>query len=314
MERKTDVIVLNSHGVGQYAYADRMPKWGETMRVSHWHIDQDGGKGTNISVALGRLGLGVSYVGKVGNDPWGDLGEKWMQDAGVDTTFLYRTDEVSTGTALIILGPNGENAIIDGDSSSEMLTIEEVIAAIDARREAKIFVTGFEIPEHLSLAGAKYAKQLGMITFLNPSPLPTSPTGELSYIDYLVLNQVEAKFLVGVSEEDGKEPRDILRDLKSLYKCPNIILTLGAEGSCTLDEKDEFWSTPAPRPEKIINTAGAGDGYLSALVYKLFSGATLKEATDWASQYASLTVTIHGTIPAYRPLEEVEAFIRRHKK
>jgi ribokinase len=313
MERKTDVIVLNSHGVGQYAYADRMPKWGETMRVTHWHIDQDGGKGTNISVALGRLGLGVSYIGKVGNDPWGDLGEKWMQDAGVDTTFMYRTDEVATGTALIILGPNGENAIIDGDSSSEKLTLEEVTAAINARAEARFFVTGFEIPQHLSLAGAKLAKDLGMTTFLNPSPLPQSPTGELSYIDYLVLNEVEAKFLLQLPLEDSREPKEMLERLKSLYQCPNIVLTMGEEGSCALDAKGEFWTTPAPKPEKIINTAGAGDGYLSAMVYKLFSGATLKQATDWASQYASLTVTIHGTIPAYRPLEEVEAFIRKHK-
>lgn len=313
MERKTDVIVLNSHGVGQYAYADRMPKWGETMRVTHWHIDQDGGKGTNISVALGRLGLGVSYIGKVGSDPWGDLGEKWMQDAGVDTTFMYRTDEVATGTALIILGPNGENAIIDGDSSSEKLTLEEVTAAINARAEARFFVTGFEIPQHLSLAGAKHAKGLGMTTFLNPSPLPQSPTGELSYIDYLVLNEVEAKFLLNLSQEDSREPKEMLERLKSLYQCPNIVLTMGEQGSCTLDAKGEFWTTPAPKPEKIINTAGAGDGYLSAMVYKLFSGATLKEATDWASQYASLTVTIHGTIPAYRPLEEVEAFIQKHK-
>jgi len=311
MKRKTDVIVLNSHGVGQYAYADRMPKWGETMRVTHWHIDQDGGKGTNISVALGRLGLSVSYIGKVGNDPWGDLGEKWMQDAGVDTTFLYRTDEVATGTALIILGPNGENAIIDGDSSSEKLTLEEVTFAIDARKEAKVFVTGFEIPQQLSLAGAKHAKKLGMTTFLNPSPLPENPTGELSFIDYLVLNEVEAKFLLNLSETAEKTSKDILRELKNVYKCQNVIMTLGENGSCTLDQNNNFWSTAAPKPENVINTAGAGDGYLSAVVYKLITGTTLKDATEWASNYASLSVTIHGTIPAYRPLEEVEAFIKK---
>ena len=38
-----DVIVLNSHGVGQYAYAERMPEWGESLRVTNWHIDQCGG-------------------------------------------------------------------------------------------------------------------------------------------------------------------------------------------------------------------------------------------------------------------------------
>lgn len=309
MERKTDVIVLNSHGVGQYAYADKMPKWGETMRVKQWHIDEDGGKGTNISVALGRLGLGVSYIGKVGNDPWGDLGEKWMQDAGVDTTFLYKTDEVATGTALILIGPNGENAIIDGDSSSEKLTLDEVISAIDARREAGMFVTGFEIPEHLSIAGAKHAKKLGMITFLNPSPLPQSSIESLSFIDYLVLNEVEADFLLDIPEGTTKSTEAITKELKAKYKCENIILTLGEKGSCLLDKNNEFIKIAAPKPEKIINTAGAGDGYLSALVYKLFLETPLRAAAEWASKYAALTITIHGTIPAYRPLAEVENFI-----
>lgn len=313
MERKTDVIVLNSHGVGQYAYTDRMPRWGETMRVTRWHIDQDGGKGTNISVALGRLGLNVSYVGKVGNDPWGDLGEKWMQDAGVDTTFLYRTDEVATGTALILLGPNGENAIIDGDSSAEKLTEEEVRNAIAARAEARMFVTGFEIPEHLSLYGARYAKELGMTTFLNPSPLPEHPMERLNFVDYLVLNEVEARALLELQRDAAMDPADMARRLKQRYDCPRVVLTLGARGSVILDSKDDLWNVPAPRPDQIINTAGAGDGYLSALVYKLFKGDSLRDATAWASSYAALTVTIHGTIPAYRPLEEVEEFIHKYK-
>ena len=131
MAKKMDVIVLNSHGVGQYAYCDHMPVWGETLPVKNWHVAEDGGKGSNVTVALGRLGLKVAYIGKVGNDPWGDLGDKWMTDAGADTTYLYRTDEVSTGTGLILIGPDGRNTVIDGDSSSVKLTVEEVEAALD---------------------------------------------------------------------------------------------------------------------------------------------------------------------------------------
>jgi len=312
MERSTDIIVLNSHGVGQYAYADRMPEWGETMRVTNWHIDQDGGKGTNISVALGRLGMNVSYIGKVGNDPWGDLGEKWMQDAGVDTTFLYRTDEVATGTALILLGPNGENAIIDGDSSSEKLTEDEVRNAIDARAEATMFITGFEIPEHLSLFGAQYAKRLGMTTFLNPSPLPERSIETLDFVDYLVLNEVEAKALID-EVNDTASPADMVHALKKRYGCPHIVLTLGERGSVILDDSGDCFNVQAAKPDKIVNTAGAGDGYLAALAYQLFRGVPLRDATRWASSYAALSITIHGTIPAYRPLEEVEAFIERHR-
>lgn len=38
-------------------------------------------------------------------------------------------------------------------------------------------------------------------------------------------------------------------------------------------------------------------------------GKTLREAMEWASYYSALAVTIDGTIPAYRSLDEVNAFI-----
>ena len=48
---------------------------------------------------------------------------------------------------------------------------------------------------------------------------------------------------------------------------------------------------------------------MAATVYGLVRGKTLEEAMKWAAGYAALSVTIDGTIPAYRPVAEVEAFI-----
>ena len=90
-----DVIVLNSHGVGQYAYCDHMPTWGETLAVKNWHVAEDGGKGSNVSGALGRLGLDCAYVGKVGNDPWGDRYGGWASAP------LVRTYEVQVAVVYL---------------------------------------------------------------------------------------------------------------------------------------------------------------------------------------------------------------------
>ena len=299
------MIVLNSHGVGQYAYTDRLPN-GRNLRVRNWYVAEDGGKGTNVSVALGRLGVNTAYIGKVGNDPWGDLGEKWLKQAGVDVKYMYRTDEVSTGTGLILIGPDGQNTIIDGDSSSVALKVEEVTAALDDMKEAKYFVTGFEIPEDIALEGAKYAKELGMITVLNPSPLPEKSMGSLSYVDYLFINEVEGKYLCG--EKVEIEPRKMMELIRDKYEVANIIMTLGGEGSMALCG-DEYWTIASVKVDNVVNTAGAGDGFMAATVANLLWGKDLKEAMTWASYYSALSVTIDGTIPAYRPLDEVNAFI-----
>lgn len=309
MAKQFDVIVLNSHGVGQYANTDHMPVWGETLPVKNWHVAEDGGKGSNVTVALGRLGLKVAYIGKVGNDPWGDLGDKWMTDAGADTTYLYRTDEVSTGTGLILIGPDGQNAIIDGDSSSVKLTVGEVTAALDDMASSSYFVTGFEVPQHVSLAGARYAKQLGMTVALNPSPLPEEPMGRLDYVDYLFINEVEGRSIEGLAEDDQLEAEPLVRRVKETYGVGNVVMTLGSDGACAFTTDGEFFTVDSVRVDKVVNTAGAGDGFMAATVFGLVRGKSLREAMEWATKYAALSVTIDGTIPAYRPLAEVEAFI-----
>lgn len=305
-----DAIVLNSHGVGQYAYCDHMPSWGETLSVSKWHIAEDGGKGSNVTVALGRLGLDVAYVGKVGNDAWGDLGEKWMSDAGADTTFLYRDPSVSTGTGLVLLGPDGSNAIIDGDSSSSALTVDEVTAAIEGMRGSKYFITGFEVPEAIALEGARRAHALGMKTVLNPSPLPAGKLPPLDFVDYLFVNEVEADSLVGMAKSDLE---GLAKGVLQATSARNVIVTLGSDGSCALTEEGEFLTIDPVKVENVVNTAGAGDGFMAATVANLVWGKTLREAMEWASYYSALAVTIDGTIPAYRPLGEVNAFIKGHQ-
>jgi len=309
-----DVIVLNSHGIGQYAYCDHMPTWGETLCVSNWHIAEDGGKGSNVAVALGRLNVKTAYIGKVGNDPWGDLGEKWMKDANVDVTYLFRTDEVSTGTGLILISPEGQNCIIDGDSSNSVLKIEEVKDALLNMKGSKLLTSGFEIPYKISLESLKYAKSLNMKTALNPSPLPNNELGKLDYIDYLFVNEIETKALLSLQESALLENNEALvRALKSKYLCKNIIMTCGEKG-CSILEKDNFFSVNAIPVKNVVNTAGAGDGFLAAVLAKLNEGLSLKEAAQWASYYSALAISIDGTIPAYRPIDEVEAFIQKTKE
>ena len=313
MMKRKDVIVLNSHGVGQYAYTDHMPKWGETLSVKNWYVAEDGGKGTNVAVALGRLGIDTAYIGKVGMDPWGDLGEKWLKEAGVDAEYMYRTDEVSTGTGLILIGPDGQNTVIDGDSSSIALKEEEVFAALDAMKGSRYFVTGFEVPMQIALAGARHAKELGMQTALNPSPLPEEEMGKLDFIDYLFINEVEGRYICNEAEDEVTDLHGLMEKVRAVCGVSNVIMTMGSEGSAALCG-DEFWTVPPVHIEKAVNTAGAGDGFMAAVTANLVWGKNLREAMEWAGYYAGLSVTINGTIPSYRPLEEVNAFIDQTKK
>lgn len=307
-----DVIVMNSHGVGQVCRVHRLPRRGETMEAWDWHVEEDGGKGATVSVALGRLGVSTGYIGKVGFDPWGDMGDQWMSAAGVDTTYMYRDHSVSTGTGLIMVDDDGLNTIVDGDSACKALTHEETKAAIEAMREARVFVTGFGMPYEKALDGAKIAKEMGMLTLCNASPLPSGPMGDLSYLDYLVVNDIEARVLCGLPEDSQESWENMLRQIVEAHSCRGVIMTCGSDGSAIL-AGGEYW-TIDPTPVEAVYTIGAGDGYLAATAAGLARGKSPREATAWASAYAAYKVTRPGTMTSrpgegYPSLAEVEAWM-----
>lgn len=311
-----DVIVMNSHGVGQVCRVHRLPRRGETMEAWDWHVEEDGGKGATVSVALGRLGVSTGYVGKVGFDPWGDMGDKWMSEAGVDTTYMYHDHSVSTGTGLILVDDDGLNTIVDGDSACKALTEQEIRGAIEAMKEARVFVTGFGMPFEKALLGANIAKEeYGMTTFCNASPLPSDPMGDLSYIDYLVVNDVEGKVLCDLPEDSDVPSDEILGRIAEKYKCHGVIMTCGPDGSAVLDGGDCFF-VPGTKVDAVY-TIGAGDGYLAATVAGLTWGKSLRDACAWASKYAAFKVTRLGTMTTregegYPRLAEVEAWMKKH--
>jgi ribokinase len=309
-----DVIVMNSHGVGQVCNVHRLPRRGETMEAWNWHVEEDGGKGATVSVALGRLGVSTGYIGKVGYDPWGDMGDTWMSESGVDTTYMYRDHSVSTGTGLIMIDDDGLNTIIDGDSACRALTVDEIHDAIAAMSEAKVFITGFGMPFQKALAGARIAKEeYGMATFCNASPLPSEPLGDLGFVDYLVVNDVEGRVLCGLPEDSDTPFEEICRQVVATYHCNGVIMTCGAEGSAVLDGDDYFFVRGTK--VKAVYTIGAGDGYLAATAAGLVWGKTLREACEWASKYAAYKVTREGTMTnrpgeGYPPLSDVEEWMK----
>lgn len=309
-----DVIVLNSHGVGQVCHIKRFPRRGETLEATNWHVEEDGGKGATVSVALGRLGVRTGYIGKVGYDPWGDMGDQWMSESGVDTTYMYRDHSVSTGTGLIMIEEDSTNTIVDGDSACQALTWKETYDAIEAMKEAKVLITGFGMPFRKALDGAKIAKEeFGMMTLCNVSPLPSEEMGDLSYLDFMVLNDVEAKTLCGLPEDSDEKSLNIVKQIQQKYHCRGVIMTCSSAGSVILDGND-YWEV-APTPVKAVDTIGAGDGYLAAVAANIIWGKSLREATEWASRYAAYKVTRPGSMTkkmgcGYPNLDEVEEFMQ----
>src|SRR5215813_7735708 len=97
------VVVVGSHAPGLFIRVKRVPTPGETVIGWDFQEPMDGGKGSNQAIAAARLGAKVSFVGCIGCDRIGDEGARWLREAGVDVTYVRRSDSTASGVGVILL-------------------------------------------------------------------------------------------------------------------------------------------------------------------------------------------------------------------
>lgn len=220
--KPADVLVLNNIGGGFDILVKRLPNPHETIMMKHMHLTEDLAKGGNVAVALARLGISCTIIGKIGDDEAGRRDLDWMQAAGVDTSEVLVSSDVATGQGIGIIADNGDNILITGESSSEKLTWEEVQAAMLRRRGAGYFITGLEVRMPLVLRAAQLARQLGMRVMFNPSPVPEGGLpAPLYYVDDFFVNEVEAQLLLGLPAAevgDTFDARGVCEALRARYQ------------------------------------------------------------------------------------------------
>ena len=74
-----------------------------------------------------------------------------------------------------------------------------------------------------------------------------------------------------------------------------VIVTAGENGSCYYDGKN-FVRVAAVKPERIVDTIGAGDGHCGAVLACLAKGFSMKEALAKANEAASRIVSVRGAV------------------
>jgi ribokinase len=309
---KPDIVVLGHHGSGgNVVRVHHVPVIGETVTAWDFHFHKDGGKGSHQAIVINRLGGLSAFIGKVGSDERSEVARQWLLEDGVNIEFLLRSDQIHPTTGLKMIDDNGDNAIVSIEGGEQdQLTFEEAKPCLEEFKYSKIFITGFEIPVRTALEGAKLAKQLGMVTILNPAPAQVGSMGILDYIDIIIPNESEAKSIVGVDLHADFKPYELLVRIKDKYKVGKVIITAGREGVFGFDGMNS-WKIP-PVSVKAIDTTGAGDAFIGGFALSLSKGNQIVKAMEFGNYVAALSVTRAGTIPAFPLLSEVEEFVKAH--
>jgi len=309
-----DIVVLGSHGYGgNVVRVHHVPVIGETVIAWDFHFHKDGGKGSHQAIVVNRLGGHSAFIGKIGCDERSEVARGWLVEEGVDLRHLLRSEKIHPTPGLKMIDDHGDNAIVSvrNEFEEDPLEFEEVRSSIEDYPKAKIFITGFEIPLRTALEGARLARQMGMLTVLNPAPAPQEALEGLEYIDILIPNESEAKSLAGVDLHARFDPDDLLVRIREKYRVGTVIITAGREGAYGFDGKKPWRVQPIP--VQAVDTTGAGDAFIGGFSWALARGEGIVKAMEFGNAVAALSVTRPGTIPAFPRRAEVEEFIRAQR-
>ncbi|ATL31296.1 ribokinase [Streptomyces formicae] len=294
-----DLLVVGSANADLVVGVERRPAAGETVLGSDLAV-HPGGKGGNQAVAAARLGARTALLARVGDDAHGTLLLDAQRAAGVDTVGLL-VGGAPTGVALITVDPSGDNSIVVSPGANARLTPEDIRAAGSLLSSARVVSAQLEIPLD-TVAEVVGALREDTRFVLNPSPPAPLPAEVLAACDPLVVNEHEARVVLG--EAAGETPEEWARGLLALGP-RSVVITLGAEGALTADGRtDSVVRVPSPKVDA-VDTTGAGDAFTAALGWRLGLGEELATAAAYAVRVGAAAVTRQGAQSSYPTASEL---------
>ena len=298
-----DVFVVGSINQDFVLSVERRPTPGETVTDARL-ATHNGGKGANQAAAAALLGAGVTFLGRVGDDGFGEPLVRALAEKGVDTSLVEEVPDASTGTAFITVTPDGENAITVAPGANRRLTVEDVDAASGTIGEAKVLVVQMEIPARVVRRAVEVAAANETRALVNLAPPFEVPQALLEKLDPLVLNEHEAAFLLGESVEGVDGALSAVTELLSLGP-KSVVVTVGEDGAAfSSDESAKHIAAPSV---EVVDTTGGGDAFVGALAARLADDDALEDAVAYAVRAGSAAVTKAGAQGALPTPDVVEA-------
>ncbi len=278
-------------------------------------MEHPGGSPANVAYGLGRLGVDTGLLTSIGGDHYAALIEQHLRSAGVSLLPGSR-HQGGTATATAVLASDG--------SAQYDFNVQWDLPRIAPAALPKILHTG-SIATFLAPGAAvvrellEQSHQRCVITYdpnIRPSLLGSHLEAKTIFEELVQFTEV-----VKLSDEDARwlYPRLSVEDTaqRVLGLGPRLVaVTRGAEGSL-LTTRDARVDVPSV-PSAVADTIGAGDSYMSALIYgRLLRGAeglapsVLESLGRMAAKAAAITVRRPGAHPPTS--EELQRDLPEHQ-
>ena len=289
-----------------------------------------GGAPCNVLAMLNKAGRKTAFIGKVGQDLFGNKLKATLDEVGIDTSNLIIDEDARTTLAFVETFPDGDRdfSFYRNPGADMMLRKEDLHE--DLIRDAKIFHYGTLSMTHDGVREATkkaidIAKESGAILSFDPNLRPPlwktlddakeQVAYGLSKCDVLKISDNEIQWFTGEEDFDAG-----IAKLREQYNIPLIMLSLGRDGSRAY-YKDLRVEVKPFLQDSTIETTGAGDTFGGCCLHHVLKYGLdnldeekLTEMLTFANAAASIVTTRKGALRVMPEVEEVEAFIKSRAK
>lgn len=284
-----------------------------------------GGAPCNVLAMLSRLGYQTAFIGKVGDDCFGQMLGETIRETGISDEGLVYDRNVNTTLALVHTLADGDRdfSFYRNPGADIMLAEDEVNKKLI--EDCKIFHFGSlsltnEPAAAATKAAVACAKGMGKLISFDPNlrePLWKSDAQARAAIwygigecDILKIADNEIEWLTGLKDYD-----DGVREIKKRSGAKLVNVTLGNEGSLAYYGDMKIYGSPFLSKET-VDTTGAGDTFCACVIgFVLEHGLEkltendLKGMLMFANAAASIVTTRKGAIRSMPDMDEIDALI-----
>ena len=284
-----------------------------------------GGAPCNVLGMLAKAGRKTAFIGKVGQDIFGNRLKATLKEVGIDTSGLIMDETVRTTLAFVeTLADGDRNFSFYRNPGADMMLKEEDLL-VNLLENTKIFHFGTLSMTHEDVRQAtkraiQIAKESGAVISFDPNlRTPLWKTLDeareqaaygFSKCDILKISDNEIQWFTGKEDYDAG-----IRKLRSQYEIPLILLSMGKSGSRAYYKDLRIEAAPFLQ-ENTIETTGAGDTFGGCCLHHVLKYGLnnmdeerLYRMLTFANGAASIITTRKGALRMMPELHEVEKLI-----
>ena len=308
MSTKNKITVLGASNVDITGFTERKLIYGDA-NIGYSETSA-GGVGRNIAENLHRLGFEIDLISVFGSDPLSNFLINSCKELGLEIDSSLFFENKNAGTFIAIM--DKENDLAVGISAMDIykeVTPELIKPFLLKIKQSDYLVLETNFPSKVLEMTVKKVPNTKFVLDTVSGKKALRSTNILSSLYILKTNLLEAEMLSNIKAKNKGDQEELVKFFlrKGVKK---VFITLGEDGVIYGDKSGIAHHKTIPTIIK--NTIGAGDSFVSGIIYADAHEKDIHQMAIYGMASASINVQYNGAVSPEMNVNNLEKMVKKH--